>query len=98
MFGDPPSGTTAIPVSFREHPEEKIDVFFQDTTLLFEKTVLPKQNSADTKFSVSLSLGIIDPKNKKYFDWPNQGVIGLAPTTQPDETLRQRQFLWQVSQ
>ena len=33
-----------------------------------------------------------------YFTWPNQNVIGLAPTQQSDAELLKRQFLYQVTQ
>ena len=33
-----------------------------------------------------MEIGIIDEKyqNKTYFNWPNQGVIGLTPTSQDE--------------
>ena len=83
MFGTPPVNVTAEKISFREHANTAIEVYFEERTLLFNKTELPSQNSDEKTFSVTMEIGIIDKKyaSKTYFNWPNQNVIGLAPST-----------------
>ena len=72
MFGTPPVNVTAEKISFREHADTPIEVYFEERTLVFSKTALPSQNSADKTFSVTMEIGIIDKKyaNKTYFNWP----------------------------
>ena len=51
-------------------------------------------------FKVTMDIGIIDKKFADRFNWPNQGIIGLAPDTQDstDQQKYNRQFLYQVAQ
>ena len=92
MFGTPPVNVTAEKISFREHENSPIEVYFEERTLLFNKTALPSLNAAGETFSVTMEIGIIDKKyaSKTYFNWPNQGIIGLAPSTQTDSKLLKR--------
>ena len=73
MFGTPPVNMTAEKISFREHANITLEVYFEERTLIFNKTTLPSQNAADKTFSVTMDIGIIDKKfaNKTYFNWPN---------------------------
>ena len=102
MFATPSRGGTPEYISFRERPDagDEIPVYFEEKTLLFTKASMPSLRN-DNQFSVKMMMGVIDPKYQKrdYFNWPNQGVLGLAPTALPDTDERlNRQFLWQVRQ
>ena len=71
-------------ISFREHPDagDEIPVYFEEKTILFNKAAMPSRNAGDNQFSVRMVIGVIDKlyQSKQYFNWPNQGVLGLAPT------------------
>ena len=63
MFGVTPGGTPEK-ISFREHPDpgDEIEVYFEERTLLFNKTIMKDQNEADDYFRVTMQIGIIDKK------------------------------------
>ena len=67
-------------------------------TLRFTKAPQPDENPDEDMFEVTMEMGVIDNAYQKYFTWPNQGVIGLAPSKESDSAKLQRQFLYQVSQ
>ena len=64
----------------------------------FRKDPSVYTDPADRSFKVTLEIGIIDLQYKRetFFNWPDQGVIGLAPTVQSesDSGLLSRQFLY----
>ena len=96
------AGVTPENISFREHPGvgDEIPVYFEEKRIFFNKAAMPSQSAGDNQFSVLMVIGVIEKtyQSKQYFNWPNQGVLGLAPTelSAGDEQLK-RQFLYQVS-
>ena len=96
---DLPSVTPDNMYISRKEPEIEIPVYFVEKTLTLEVV----NEDQGTKFeSVTLSVGIIDESynTNKYFDWPKQNVIGLAPSIPDNPTseegikLLKRQFLY----
>ena len=81
MFGNTTEGTVEN-IVFRENPEEPIPVTFRSMDFYFRKDPSIYKDPADRSFKVTLDVGIIDPQYKRetFFNWPDQGVIGLAPT------------------
>ena len=80
-----------------DHNDDQIDVYFVQKTLNFERSGAQKVKG---KLSVEMMIGIIDQAldNSYYFPFERAGSIGLCPSTQSDdETLLQRQFLYQVA-
>ena len=71
MFGTPKTTVTPETIAFREHPDTYIEVAFENRTLEFTKaTNLGIYNAGET-FKVTMEIGIIDPKYKDNFNWPN---------------------------
>ena len=78
MFGTPRTSVTPEQIVFREHPDQALEVVFETRTLEFTKAAVLNSNE---KFKVTMEIGIIDQQYASGFNWPNQGVIGLAPSS-----------------